>query len=163
MDISKENYIQMLPSLELAAESLKGSQRRMFLGRLALDIGRGGRFLISKTLNINRKTLNKGISEVNRGVGQEDRFKERGRKSIEEKMPGLLSAIKDIVDGASQTDPKFTSTRLYTRLSTTEVRKQLIERGYSDASLPSNQTLWNKLHSLGYKRKKVAKTKPKKK
>lgn len=163
MDINKENYPLFLPSLQFAAENLKGSKRRMFLGRLALDLGSGGKVLISNTLNISRTTLNKGVSEVQQGFGIEDRFKDRGRKPFEEKMPGLLSDIKDIVDGASQIDPKFTSTRLYTRLSAKEVRKQLLMRGYGDKSLPSNQTLWNKLHKLGYKRKKVAKTKPKKK
>jgi hypothetical protein len=162
MGISKESYESFLPILESASDNLKGSKRRMFLGKLALSLGRGGRLLVSKTLKINRGTLNKGISEVENGEAIADRFSERGRKPLEEKMPELPADIKEIIDGASQIDPKFTSTRLYTRLSAEEVRNQLLVRGYKESQLPSSQTIWNKMHSLGYKRKKVGKTRPKK-
>ena len=135
----------------------------MFLGQLALDLGRGGKTLVSQTLGISRETLDKGVGEAKSGTGQEEGFSERGRKPLEEISPELLSSIKEIVDGASQTDPQFKSVRLYTRLSANEVRNQLVNRGYKEAELPSNQTIWNKMKSLGYKRRKVAKTKPKKK
>jgi hypothetical protein len=160
--MNKETYTTLLPSLRIAASNLQGSKRRMFLGQLALSIGYGGRSLVSKTLKINRQTLNKGIQEIETGQEIEDRFSERGRKPLEEKSPELLTQMRDILDGASQTDPTFNSTRLYTRLSAREVKEQLISRGHRESDLPSNQTIWNKMHSLGYKRKKVAKTKPKK-
>jgi transposase-like protein len=163
MTITKENFKSLLPGLKLAATKLKGSARRMYLGQLALDLGSGGKSLVSKELGISRQTLRKGIREAQSGQAQEDKFSKRGRKPLEEKYPELLEAIKEIVDGASQTDPKFTSTRLYTRLSANEVRKQLIKRGYKEEELPTNQTILNKMQGLGYKRKKVAKTKPKKK
>jgi len=41
--------------------------------------------------------------------------------------------------------------------------KLLLKKGYKDSDLPTNQTIWNKMKFLGYKRGKVAKTKPKKK
>jgi hypothetical protein len=47
-------------------------------------------------------------------------------------------------------------------LSISQVRKELIRRGYEDRELPSNQTLRNKMIDLGFKQRKVAKTKPKK-
>lgn len=162
MKFTKENYNQLLPSLMLASKSLKGSERRMFLGRLALDLGRGGRSLICKTLNIHKSTLSKGIKEVKSGEPIKDRFNERGRKPLDQTFPDLLNSIKEIADAASQIDPKFTSTRLYTRLSASSLRAELLNRGYSEDELPTNQTLWNKLYQLGYKRRKVAKTKPKK-
>ena len=115
------------------------------------------------TANGSIQLLHQGVKELETGIYQEDKFKERGRKTLEAKEPELLLAIQEIVDGASQTAPKFTSTRLYTRLSAQAVRNQLINRGYKDEDLPSNQTIWNKMHSLGYKRRKVSKTKPKKK
>ena len=163
MKITKNNFSSLLPSLKLAASKLKGSERRMFLGQLALDLDSGGKVLVSETLGISRVTLRKGIAEVESGIPQKDKFNERGRKPLEETNPNLLETIRKIVDGASQTDPQFKSTRLYTRLSVNEVRKQLLKRGYTNEELPCNQTIWNKLHAMEYKRKKVAKTKPKKK
>jgi len=163
MKITEANFFDLLPSLQLAASKLKGSAKRMFLGQVAIDIGKGGSSKVAKHLPISRQTLRKGIREVRRGVGQEDKFSERGRKPLDETNPSLIATIKEIVDKASQTDPKFTSTRLYTRLSAKAVKEELIKRGYEESTLPCGQTIWNYLNKLGYKRKKVAKTKPKKK
>ena len=162
MKITRENFRTLLPSLKIASSNLKGSARRMFLGQLALDYGRGGRVLISQHLGISRLTLNKGITEVKTGKINEDKFSERGRKKLEELNPKLIAEIKEIGENSSQIDPQFKSTRLYTRLSISQVRKELIKRGYEDSELPSNQTLRNKMIDLGLKQRKVAKTKPKK-
>ena len=163
MKITKENLNIFLPSLKLASSKLKGSARRMFLGQLALDYGKGGRVRISKALGISRVTLNKGIEEVITGIAIKDKFEERGRKKLEELQPQLIEDLKKIGDTSSQTDPQFKSTRLYSRLSINQVRKELLKRGYEEAELPSNETLRNQMMNLGFKRKKVAKTKPKKK
>ena len=163
MKITRENFKNFLPSLKIASSSLKGSARRMFLGQLALDYGTGGKVSISKHLGISRVTLNKGIAEVSTGMVNEDKFGERGRKKLEELNPKLIEEIKEIGEKSSQIDPQFKSTRLYSRLSISRVRKELIKRGYEDSELPSNQTLRNKMIDLGFKQRKVAKTKPKKK
>ena len=102
-----DNFINFLPSLILAAEKLKGSERRMFLGQIAMDIGYGGQKLVSETLGISRETLRKGMEEAKRGIAEQDMFSERGRKPLEELNPGLIQAIKEIIDGASQTDPSL--------------------------------------------------------
>ncbi|MBI1296743.1 hypothetical protein GC175_17445 [bacterium] len=68
-----------------------------------------------------------------------------------------------IVDGQSQTDPTFRTTRLFTRLSAAEVRRQLIEqKGYSDDELPSEATISAKLNQLGYRLQNVQKSRPQK-
>jgi hypothetical protein len=52
----------------------------------------------------------------------------------------------------------------HTRLSAAEVRRQLIvQKGYTEESLPTVQTLTTKLNALGYYPKKVAKSQPQKK
>ena len=82
MTITRENLTQLLPSLKLAASNLKGSARRMYLGQLAIDLGLGGKVLVSKKLGISRQTLRKGIKEIQSGEIQEDNFQARGRKII---------------------------------------------------------------------------------
>ena len=77
-------------------------------------------------------------------------------------MPDLLADIHDIATGHSQTDPRFRTLRLYTRLTGEEVRRRLMAKGYSDAELPCVRTLRNKLNDLGFHLTKVAKYKPKK-
>ncbi len=68
-----------------------------------------------------------------------DNFAARGRKAAEEHLPNLLEDIKAIADGESQTDPTFKTTRLYIRLSATEVRQQLIDqKKYRSVTLSRN-------------------------
>ena len=76
----------------------------------------------------------------------------------------MIRDIQNIVDSQSQTDPNFKTTRIFTRLTVKEVRKQLIlQKGYDDKDLPTNQTLNNKINRMGYHLKKVRKVKPLKK
>lgn len=162
--ITKDHFKSLLPSIRLAVSELSGAGKRRYLGQLAIDLGKGGASLVSNYLPISRMTLRKGMREVESGRYIEDKFEERGRHPAEKKLPNLLSDIRAIVEPASQTDPSFKSTRLYTRLTPREVRQQLIKRGYSDEELPTNRTLLKKMKSppLGFVRTKVSKTKPKK-
>lgn len=143
---------------------LRGRDRRIYAAELAMEIGRGGLSVVSKSLNMSRDTIRKGIHEIESGIVIQDAFHLRHRKKIEEHLPDLLSDITAICDSQSQTDPSFNSTRLYTRLSVPQIRKQLItQKGYTNEELPTNQTLNTKINELGYGLKKVQKTKPLKK
>jgi hypothetical protein len=92
-----------------------------------------------------------------------DNFSARGRKKAEEHLPNLLKDIQTIVDGQSQTDARFESSRLYTRLSASEVRRQLVDqKGYTDEELPGEETIRVKLNQLGYQLRSVLKSRPQK-
>jgi hypothetical protein len=72
--------------------------------------------------------------------------------------------IKAIAEAQSQTDPTFTTTRLYTRLTAAEIRQQLIEqKGYRDDELPSAETIRVKTNQLDYQLRSVQKSRPQKK
>jgi hypothetical protein len=146
------------------ATSLKGSSRRLFMARTVKNLGPGGQRRAERELGWNRITIRKGLHELESGFICLDAFSARGRKRAEVHLPHLLDDIRDLVDGQSQNDPQFRSKRLYTRLSATEVRRQLIaQKGYPDTQLPTPQTLTAKLNDMGYFPKKVAKSKPQKK
>ena len=146
------------------AKALKGSARRVFMARTVKELGAGGQRRAERELGWNRAIIRKGTGELERGVPIQDNFSARGRKRAEDHLPHLLADIEAIVDSQSQTDPQFRSTRLYTRLSAAEVRRQLIaQKGYTDAELPTAETIGTKLNALGYFPKKVAKTQPQKK
>jgi hypothetical protein len=145
------------------AQTLKGSERRQFMARTVLLLGRGGQRRAERELGWNRNTLVKGMHEVRTGIACVDAFCLRGRLRAEEHHPNLLADLKAIVDGQSQTDPRFRTDRLYTRLSAVEVRRQLLrQKGYSDAEAPAVRTISDKLNQLGYRPTKVAKCRPKK-
>jgi hypothetical protein len=144
-------------------KALKGSARRLFMARTVRALGEGGQRLAEKELGWNRGTIRKGEHELKSGMVCVDAYSARGRKRSEEHLPNLLKDITALVDGQSQADPQFRTNRLYTRLTATEVRRQLIiQKGYHDDELPTAETLTTKLNELGYTLKKVAKSQPQK-
>ena len=146
------------------ARSIKGSTRRLFMARTVKELGPGGQRRAERELGWSRVTIRKGTHELDSGFTCLDAFAARGRKPVEAHLPTLLHDMKAIVDSQSQTEPRFRTTRLYTRLSAAEVRRQLIaQKGYRDAALPTVQTITTKLNALGYYPKKVAKSQPQKK
>ena len=155
---------EMIPALIDAAKALKGSQRRLFMAKTVQAMGRGGQRWAEEHLGWCRDTIRKGTHELESGMTCVDAFSARRRKPAEEHLPGLLDDIRDIVDGQCQADPKFQTQRLFIRISAAEVRSRLITRkGYTDAELPTPQTINTKLNMLGYRLTKVAKCRPQKK
>ncbi len=149
--------------LRETAKTLKGHARRRFLAQTVKELGLGGQRRAERELGWNRETIRKGLHELDSGLICIDNFAARGRKRAEEHLPNLLIDIASIVDSQSQADPQFRTRRLYTRLDATEVRRQLIaQHGYTDADLPTVQTITAKLNALGYYPQKVAKSEPKK-
>jgi hypothetical protein len=145
------------------AKVLRGSERRVFMARIVKTLGVGGQSLAARELGWNRMTIRKGMGELESGERIQDNYAARGRKKAEEKLPELLTDIRAIVDGQSQTDPSFQSQRLYTRLSAAEVRRQLIvQKGYRDEDLPTEETIRVKLNALGYRLRAVQKSRPQK-
>lgn len=145
------------------AKALKGSARRLFMARTVKELGPGGQQRAARELGWGRMTIRKGMRELETGLTCLDAFSLRGRKRAEDHLPNLLADIQAIVDSQSQADPQFRTTRLYTRLTAAEVRRQLIARkGYTDADLPTAETIGTKLNALGYYPQKVAKSQPQK-
>ncbi len=163
-----KSLIQLTDSLKSlyikTAQKLSGSDRRQFMAEVVKGLGPGGATIAERELGWNRRTIRKGMEELEHGMSIADSFRLRGSKPVEHKLPNLLEDIRSIVEPQSQTDPSFNSTRLYSRLSATQVRHQLIElKGYTDEELPTAEVIRQRLNQLGYGLKRIAKTKPIKK
>jgi hypothetical protein len=168
--LSPENYamLELTDSLKVllqeTAACLKGHERRRFMAQTVSELGAGGQRLAARELGWHRDLIRKGQREVASGMICVDAFGLRGRRRTESDLPNLLTDIKSIVDSQSQSDPKFRTNRLYSRLSAAEVRRQLItQKGYRSEELPSGETIRTRLNQLGYYPSKVGKTKPQKK
>ena len=111
-----------------------------------------------------RDTIRKALHEQRSGISCCDAFSQRGRKPAEYHLPRLLEDIRDLAQDQCQTDGTFKTTRLYCRLSLATVRRQLVARkGYSNEELPTIQTLTTKMNGWGFRLRKVAKCRVKKK
>jgi hypothetical protein len=155
---------EMIPVLIDTAKAFKAGQKRAFLAKTVKAMGPGGQIWAEAHLGWNRGTIRKAMHELESGMTCIDAFHCRRRKPAEEHLPRLLDDIRAIADAHSQADPKFQTDRLFTRISAAEVRRQLIaSKGYTDAELPTQQTINKKLNLLGFRLTKVAKCRPQKK
>jgi hypothetical protein len=153
-----ERTTEIRATLNETQASLSGYSRRHFMAQVVKSIFAGKMSQAERELGWNRVTLSKARAELEGGFCYIDRYHEQGRQKAEEHLPNLLADLRQIVDGESQTDPTFQTTRLFTRLSASAVRKQLIERnGYSEDELPCEETIRTKLNDLGYRLRPVKK------
>ncbi len=147
--------------LHNAVGLLKGGARRIFMASVVAQMGRGGQLRTAQELGWNRDLIRKGLHELKSGMTCMDAFSSRGRKSWEERQPGLEQDIRAIVDAHCQTDPTFRTTRLYRRLTAKEVRRQLLEdKGYGQDQVPCERSMRDLLTRLGFHPRKVVKSKP---
>ena len=143
---------------------LKGCERRKFMARVVRLMGRGGQLRAERELGWDRKTIIKGTRELQSNIDCIDNFSSRGRHPIEKKLPNILDDIREIVSPVSQCDPTFRTSELYSPLTAAEVHRRLIEdKNYTHDQLPTVRTISTKLNQLGFRLKKVAKCRPKKK
>ncbi len=150
--------------LKKTAAVLKGSARRVFMADAVEQLGPGGQRQAERKLGWARTTIRLGQRESGSGMCCVAAYNLRGRKPVEFRLPNLLGDIKAIADGFSQTDPQFRNKRLYTRLTVSELRRQLVEqKGYSKEALPGDEALRLRMNRLGFTLKKVQKSKPLKK
>lgn len=139
-------------------KSLKGYAQRHFMAETVETFCEGKAQKAEQALGWNRKTIQKAMEERRGQFCYVDRRHLSGRKKTEDHLPNFLNDLHEIAEQFSQTDPTFRTTRLFTRITSAEMRTQLIEqKGYTDAELPCEETIREKLNALGYGSKRVKK------
>ena len=127
-------------------------------------LGPGGQTRAERELGWARTSIRLGKRESKSSIHCVPAYNLRGRKPVEFHLPNLLEDIRAIVDSFSQTDPQFRHKRLYTRLTVSELRRQLIaQKDYASEVLPGDETLRLRMNRMGFILKKVQKSKPLKK
>ena len=145
------------------ADVLSGKDKRLFMARVVRRLGRGGQRFVERKFGWNRNTIHKGNRELN-GEELEGDLSKRGRKKAEYHVPSLLDDIREIVEPIAQTDPSFRSTQLYSPITAKEIRRRLKDdKEYEAKNLPCIRTVNNKMKALGFRLRKVQKSKPLKK
>ena len=111
-----------------------------------------------------RHTVELGMHEKRTGMICYGNYASSGKRKSEDVSPQLAEDIRCLVEPESQADPQLRNTFAYTRVTAKSVRQKLIEeKNWDNHSLPQVRTVNNILNRLGYKLRKVDKTKPEKK
>lgn len=161
MDVLTE---EVIASLKDAARKLTGAKRRAFEAQVTLDYLGGNVWKAERVFGWSHHTVTLGLNELRTGITCQGDFSARGNRKTEQKRPELEADIRALADPESQADPKFQSPFLYTRMTAKAMRRALIDqKGWTDEELPHRNTIGEILNRLGYKMRRVQKTKPLKK
>jgi hypothetical protein len=162
MDEQREElYVQLICS---AARRLTGHERRAFVAEVTQTLCADNPRKSERLFGWGRETVALGIHERDAGIRCQESFCQRGRKRTEDKDPQFLQHIRELVEPHAQADPKLKNTFAYTRLTAKALRAALIaQKGYRSEDLPSERTLQQILNRLGYRLRRIQKTKPLKK
>lgn len=138
-----------------ACRKLTGWKKRAFMAKVTEDYFDGSARKTESHLGWGRKAVQLGLEERRSGLLCEDNYGARGNHKTEDKQPALEVAIRELVEGKAQADPQMKTTFGYLKISAQSVRQALIEeKGYTDESLPTRQTIGTMLNRLGYCLKK---------
>jgi hypothetical protein len=154
----------VIASFKDAARKLTGAKRRAFQAQVTLDYLEGSVWKAERVFGWSHHTVTLGLNELRTGMTCMGNFSARGNHKTEERLPELEADMRALADPESQADPKFQSTFLYTRITAKAMRQALIDqKGWTDEELPHVNTIGEILNRLGYKMRRVQKTKPLKK
>ena len=121
------------------------------MGMLADQCGRGGGDEVSRIFEVGRNTVSAGTAEFT-GKRETDSSAGRirrpgaGRKSVEAQQPGIVEAVKAVLENNSYGNPE--QVLFWTTLSLRGIEKILVEQGFKI----NRMTVARIITSLGYSR-----------
>jgi transposase len=150
-------------TIKSAARKLTGFRRRQFQAEMAIKYCQGNPRRAEQVFGWGRDAVNTGLNELRTGIRCADAFSTRGRRKTEEQQPELVREIHALVDSHSQADPKFQTPLAYTRMTAKAVHERLAANtSEKDRHVPAERTVYDILNRLGYRLRRVRKTKPQK-
>ena len=152
-----------LTDIKSAAELLTGYKRRRYQAEMAIKYCNGSPRLAETIFGWGREAVNTGLHERRTGIRCLDAYDLRGRKKTEQECPAIQEHIHRLVEPQSQADPKFQTALAYTRVTAAAVRQALLAQSEVKDFVPSRQTVGCILNRLGYRLRRVLKTRPEKK
>lgn len=152
-----------IATIKHAAKKLTGAARREFQASVTLNHCHGSPRFASELFGWSPLSIRKGLVEKDMNCVIVDRPR-KGRTKYLETLANLETDIRSLVDPNSQTHPTFENTFRYTRMTAKAVIEALVrEKGYKKETLPALSTMRELLGKMGYRLRRVQKTKPQKK
>lgn len=138
-------------------------ERRRAMGDVTIALLDGKPRVAEDVFGWNRKAVELGIHEYQTGIACINDITARCKPRTEDKHPKLLADIQAIMEPHSESESSLRTTLLYTNMTAKTVREALVQKGWSEADLPSVRTLSNLLNRQDYRLRTVAKSKVQKK
>ena len=154
----------VVDSIRRTAKGLNGFPRRVFQAVVTKEYAEGKPRKAETLFGWNRDAVKRGLFEKLMGREIRSISSSKGRPRVETLNKDLLPSAKNLLEEQSQTDPKFQSTKIFTRITGDSFRKALAEQLQIDPiDLPSPRTNRRMLNRNGYSLRPVRKVLPIKK
>jgi len=137
--------------------------RRSAMGDVVESLLDGKPRVAEDVFGWNRATVALGVKEFRTKIVCVNDVSNRRKPKAEEKDPRLLTDIIEIMNPHSQAESHLRTTLLYTNMTAKAVYDALLEKGWSEETLPTRQTISNILDRHNYRLHTVAKTRVQKK
>lgn len=137
--------------------------RRRAMGDVSLTLLDGKHRVAEDVFGWSRSAVKVGIKEFQTGFSCVNDISSRRKPKTEEKCPELVAEIRTIMEPESEAESHLRTTFLYTNMTAKSVYNVLVEKGWTEESLPSVRTISNILNRLEYRLRTVAKTRVQKK
>ena len=154
---------EMVGLISRLVDLIPWPDRRRAMGDVTVSLLGSKRRVAEDVFGWNRDTVELGMNELRTGVSCVNDLSARHKPKTEEKDPGILTAIQEIMDPRSQAEPRLRTTLLYTNITAQAVFNALSEKGWPDEELPTVRTISNILYRHNYRLRTVVKTKVQKK
>lgn len=129
-------------------------QRRLWAAAESRSLGRGGLAAVVRATGMAKTTVSRGLRELESGpsvVSDRVRRPGAGRKRMTVVDPGLLAAIKNLIEPVTRGDPE--SPLLWTCKSTRRLAAELAAEGHPISHTAVADLLWEQGYSLQANRK----------
>jgi hypothetical protein len=144
-------------TIKNAAKALTWYKHRAFIAEVATDYFDGNARKTEREMGWGRDTIDTGLNEIRTGILCIDHYSGRGNKRTENRLAGLEEAIQAIVEPHTQADPDFQNPYSYLKITAKSVRIELLNKGYTENQLPTENTIGNILNRMNYSLKRVQK------
>jgi len=114
----KLNRNSFINTLKKPSKNIKGPKRRRFMAEVTRDHFAGNARNAEKILGWGRKTIKKGIHELESELICFDAYSFRGNKRFEDKDPKLKELIRAIAERKTLADPSRKGRLIYTKITT---------------------------------------------
>jgi len=149
---------KIINTIKDAARKLTSEKRRAFQAQVTHDYCQSRSRKAEIMFGWNRDNVQVGINELRTGIICYANFSARGRRRSEDLDQKLKEDIISIADPESQADPQFRSSNVYLKITSSSLRKRLInEKKWDESKIPCTRSLRDILNRMGYKLKRVQK------
>jgi hypothetical protein len=137
--------------------------RRRAMGDVTIALLDGKQRVAEDVFGWNRGAVELGVHEYQSGIACVNDISARSKPKTEDKHPKLLAEIQAIMEPRSESESSLRTTLLYTNMTAKAVHEALMQKGWSEQSLPSVRTISNLLNRQDYRLRTVAKSQVQKK